>query len=62
MDKDLSEVPKAQKHRAPKSLDEYERESAQRNDAIMAAFARGGCSMKAIGEHFASIILESVAY
>jgi hypothetical protein len=51
-DKDLSEVPLAQRRKLPKKLHEYERESASRNEAIAMAYASGGYSMKEIGEHF----------
>ncbi len=51
-DKDLSEVPLAQRRKVPKTLHEYEREAASRNEAIAMAYASGGYSMKEIGEYF----------
>lgn len=51
-DKDLSEVPLAQRRKVPKTLHEYEREAASRNEAIANAYASGGYSMKDIGEYF----------
>ena len=50
--KDLSEVPTAQKRAVAKSLKAYEQEYQNRDDAIRQAYASGGYSMKAIGEHF----------
>ncbi len=44
------EVPRRQ--RALKSLAQYERETANRNAAIEAAYASGTYTLKAIGEHF----------
>jgi putative transposase len=51
-DKDLSEVPMAQRRRAPKALSEYERQTSSRNEAIVTAYAGGGYSMKEIGNYF----------
>lgn len=45
-----SEVPRRQ--RVVKSLSKYERDCADRNGAIRAAWASGGYTLKAIGEHF----------
>ncbi|MCW8825053.1 MAG: addiction module toxin RelE, partial [Gammaproteobacteria bacterium] len=50
--KDLSEVPKAQRRNVPKPLLEYEQQAASRNEAIALAYASGGYSMKEIGEYF----------
>ncbi len=45
-----SEVPRWQ--RASISLAKYERDAADRDDAIRAAYASGAYTLKAIGEHF----------
>jgi hypothetical protein len=44
------EVPRQQ--RAQKSLAQHERAAADRDSAIRAAYASGGYTLKAIGEHF----------
>lgn len=44
------EVPRQQ--RAQRSLAQYEREAANRNAAIEAAYASGAYTLKSIGEHF----------
>ena len=51
-DRDLSEIPTAQRGRVPESLGSYEKQFANRDDAILAAYASGGYSMKTIGEYF----------
>lgn len=51
-DKDLSEVPAAQRRRAAKPLDHYARQHRDRDEAIQSAYASGGHNLKAIGEHF----------
>jgi len=51
-DRDLSEVPLAQKRRMARPLKEYERLSGSRDEAIVAAYTSGGYTMKEIGEHF----------
>lgn len=51
-DKDLSEVPTAQRRRVAKPLDYYARQHRDRNEAIQRAYASGGHGLKAIGEHF----------
>jgi REP element-mobilizing transposase RayT len=51
-DKDLSEVPAAQRRRAAKTLDHYARQHRDRDKAIQSAYASGGYGLKAIGEHF----------
>lgn len=50
-DKDLSEVPARQRRPPPKPLVEYAA-SVNRDEAIAAAYASGGYSMKEIGDHF----------
>lgn len=51
-DRDLSEVPLAQRRKVAKALLEYEQQAKTRDDAIDNAYASGGYSMKEIGEHF----------
>jgi hypothetical protein len=51
-DRDLSEIPRAQRRPLPKGLAEYAKMHPRRDDAIAAAYAGGGYTMKAIGEHF----------
>ncbi len=51
-DRDLSEIPKAQRRRVPKSLSEYARLHGERDEAIAAAYASGGYTLKEIGAHF----------
>ena len=51
-DKDLSEVPRAQKRAAAKPLAYYDQKYRNRDSAIQQAYASGGYSMKAIGDYF----------
>lgn len=51
-DKDISEVPRAQKRPIPKSLEHYKAKYRDRNTAIAMAYASGGYSMKEIGTYF----------
>jgi REP element-mobilizing transposase RayT len=51
-ERDLSEVPRAQRRPPPKPLAEYAAMSAERDRAIAAAYASGGYTLKAIGEYF----------
>ncbi|MCB1674661.1 MAG: transposase [Halioglobus sp.] len=51
-DKDLSEVPSSQHRPAPKSLDDYARQAADRNIGIVTAYRSGGYTLKDIGEYF----------
>lgn len=51
-DKDLSEIPVAQRRRVSKPLAYYSRKHRDRNIAIVEAYQGGGYSLKAIGEHF----------
>jgi len=51
-DRDLSEVPVGQKRRVAPPLNEYERVSGGRDEAIVAAYVSGGYTMKELGEHF----------
>jgi len=52
LDKDLSEIPAAQRRPLPRPLVVYAREYPNRDEAIRAAYASGGYSMKEVGEHF----------
>lgn len=51
-DRDLSEIPITQRRRIPESMGSYEKQFVNRDDAILAAYASGGYSMKTIGEYF----------
>jgi len=51
-DRDLSEVPLVQKRGVARLLREYEILSVSRDEAIAAAYASGGYTMKEIGDHF----------
>jgi putative transposase len=51
-DRDLSEIPLGQKRGVARPLKEYERLSGSRDEAIVAAYASGGYTMKEIGAHF----------
>ena len=49
---DLSEVPAAQRRKLAKPLEYYAKKHADRDEAIVQAYASGGYGMKAIGDHF----------
>ena len=49
---DLREVPQAKRRPVPLSLPEYDRRHADRDQAIKAAYASGGYTMKEIGDYF----------
>ena len=51
-ERDLSEIPLAQRRTAVKSLSEYADESTSRNMAIYEAYSSGGYSMKEVGDYF----------
>lgn len=51
-DKDLSEIPAAQRRRTPPPLETFARKHTDRNQAIVMAYQSGGYSLKAIGEYF----------
>ena len=51
-DGDLSEIPSSQKRVLPKSLNEYEKISTNRNAAAYAAYQSGGYNSKQVGEYF----------
>ncbi len=51
-DRDLSEIPKSQRRKKPKSLSSYEKNSQDRNEAIITAYKSGGYSMKELGDYF----------
>ncbi|MDA3877116.1 MAG: transposase [Halothiobacillus sp.] len=52
VDASLDEVPAIQRRPPPLPLAHYQRDHADRDEAIVAAYASGGYSMKVIGEHF----------
>ena len=49
---DVSEIPFKQRSMTPLTLDEYQQQSAIRNEAIINAYQSGGYTMKVIGEYF----------
>ncbi len=51
-DRDLTEVPRAQRRPKPKPLFEYARAYRDRDEAIAAAYASGGYTLKEIGAFF----------
>jgi len=51
-DKDLSEIALAQKRPTVKELSYYKKKYKKRDEAITAAYASGGYSMKTIGDYF----------
>ena len=51
-DRDLREVPQAKRRPVPRSLPEYDRAHADRDQAIKAAYASGGYTMQEIGDYF----------
>lgn len=51
-DKDLSDIPSAQRRPAPRSLTSYDESAETRDAAIFQAYKSGGFSMKEIGDHF----------
>jgi len=51
-EKELSEIPSSQRRPVPKSLNEYEVTSQDRNAAILNAYRSGGYTLKEIGNHF----------
>jgi len=51
-DKSLSEVPIPQRRPAPLGLDEYEKNSQSRDDAICSAYLSGGYTLQEIGDYF----------
>ena len=51
-DRDLSEVPRAQRRSPAKPLGEYAKRYPDRNEAITAAYASGGYTLKEIGQYF----------
>jgi hypothetical protein len=52
VDRDLSEIPSAQRRPTAKPLSIYEDESSGRDLAILSAYKSGGYSMKEIGDYF----------
>lgn len=51
-DKDLSEIPAAQRRRPVQPLNHFARKYRDRDQAIVMAYQSGGYSLKAIGEYF----------
>jgi REP element-mobilizing transposase RayT len=51
-DRDLAEIPRAQRRRKPKPLFEYARAHRDRDEALAAAYASGGYTLKEIGAFF----------
>jgi putative transposase len=51
-DAPLADIPSTQHRPPPKSLGHYAKVNRDRDKAIVAAYASGGYSMKAIGDHF----------
>ena len=51
-DRDLTEIPGAQRRPPPLSIEAYETLSATRDEAIMAAYQSGGYTQKEIGGYF----------
>jgi putative transposase len=51
-DRDLREVPQAKRRPLPRSLPEYERANPDRDQAIQAAYASRGYTMREIGDYF----------
>jgi putative transposase len=51
-DRDLREVPQAKRRPVPRSLPAYDRAHADRDQAIKAAYASGGYTMREIGDYF----------
>lgn len=51
-EKDLQEIPAAQRRPVPKPLHHFSTSGLDRDEAIAAAYASGGYSMKEIGDHF----------
>ena len=50
--KDLSEIPVAQRRPKPLSIKEYVKNTKTRNEAIIKSYASGGYSQREIGEYF----------
>jgi hypothetical protein len=51
-DRDLSEVPRAQRRSPAKPPGEYAKRCSNRNEAITAAYASSGYTLKEIGQYF----------
>lgn len=52
LNRELSEIPKVQKRKMPKTLDYYSTKYGTRNKSIIEAYKSGGYSMKEVGTHF----------
>ncbi|MDZ7925541.1 MAG: hypothetical protein U5M23_16165 [Marinagarivorans sp.] len=51
-DKDIVEVPLAQRRPTAKTIAEYEAQTEHPNDAILKAYKSGGYTLKEIGDYF----------
>jgi len=51
-DRDLAEIPRAQRRPKPRPLSEYSRTDRDRDEAIAAAYASGGYTLKEVGTFF----------
>ena len=51
-EKELSEVPSSQMRPIPKTLDYYEKQSNDRNSAIISGYRSGGYTLKELGDYF----------
>ena len=51
-DKNISEVPKIQRRPVPKTLDEYDKLTKNRNESILMVYQNGGYRLKKIGEYY----------
>jgi len=51
-EKDLSEIPKSQRRGKPRPIAYYEKQGANRDEAIVRAYETGGYSMKNLGDYF----------
>ena len=51
-EKELSEVPSSQMRPLPKTLDYYEKQSNDRNSAIISGYRSGGYTLKELGDYF----------
>jgi putative transposase len=49
---DVSEIPFKQRSIAPMTLNEYQQQSSNRNEAIVKVYKSGGYTIKQIGEYF----------
>jgi len=52
LNRDLGEIPMAQRRAAPEALSYYAEKYVNRNEAIVFAYASGGYSLKEVGDYF----------